>query len=230
MHIRTALLTLPIFHAICCLNTAVAETGACGPPPNLPVALESDENLKGTLKGQAEVLSRLLGKAELGGEIEAARKTLYQNSNEFYAAQKDAYFAYIFCLTVINDQRASLNEKLDALQEFRKPVDSIKSVKRALKDAASIVVIIQNGGAITFMLKQFDPKSGRGEFISNRLGQSDGYILASDNTLQIASSEFGCSGSFRTEPQGMLRGTLSCRQPSGALEGPFAATIDLGLR
>jgi hypothetical protein len=194
------------------------------------VALESDENLKGTLKGQAEMLSRLLGKAELGGEIEAARKTLYQNSSEFYAAQKDAYFAYIFCLTVIGDQKATLNEKLDALQEFRKPVDSIKSVKRALKDAASIVVIIQNGGAVTFILNQFDPKSGRGEFTSHVLGQSDGYILASDDTLQIASSDYGCSGAFRTGPQGVLRGTLSCRQPSGALEGPFIATIDLGLR
>src|SRR5580700_7904928 len=136
--------TISIFHAVCSLNAAIAQTDACGPAPSLPVTLESDEKLKGTLKGQAELLSQLLGKAELGGQIEAARKTLYQNSDKFFAAQKDAYFAYIFCVTIINDHNASLGEKLDALREFRKPIDSIKSIRRALKDAASIVVALQN--------------------------------------------------------------------------------------
>jgi hypothetical protein len=63
-----------------------AQDSLCGPAPSLPTSLQNDENIKGQLQGQADLLSKLVGKAELSGQVEAARKQLYQSSDQFFAA------------------------------------------------------------------------------------------------------------------------------------------------
>jgi hypothetical protein len=93
--------------------------GLCGPVPALPTALQNDESFKGQLQGQADLLSKLVGKAELSGQVEAARKQLYQNSDKFFAAQKDAYLAYLFCVLITQDKSLDISEKLKALQTFK---------------------------------------------------------------------------------------------------------------
>ncbi len=110
---------------------AHADDAICGPAPSLPTTANSSESLKGQLQGQAEFLSRLVGKAELGGEVEAARTSIYQTSDSFFAAQKDAYLAYMFCVIVLNDKSLSTQDKLDAVNKFKQPV----GVERAKADA-----------------------------------------------------------------------------------------------
>jgi hypothetical protein len=101
-----------------------AEDSTCGPAPSLPTTASSTESLKGQLQGQADFLSKLVGKAELAGQVEAARNSLYQSSDSFFAAQKDAYLAYLFCSIIMKDNTLTTSDKLKALQEFRKPVTS----------------------------------------------------------------------------------------------------------
>lgn len=105
-----------------CAPEAVAQDATmCGPAPALPSTLQSDETVKGQLQGQADFLSKLVGKAELAGQVEAARRQLYQNSDKFFAAQKDAYLAYIFCVLIFQDKKLDTQEKIKALQIFRNP-------------------------------------------------------------------------------------------------------------
>ena len=95
------------------------DVSLCGPPPALSPILENDESLKGQLKGQADFLTKFVGRAELGGEVEAARKQLYQSSDGFLAAQKDAYLAYVFCVILLQDKNLDTLKKLEALQAFK---------------------------------------------------------------------------------------------------------------
>jgi hypothetical protein len=41
------------------------------------MAQKVDESLKGQLAGQADFLSKLVGKAELAGQVDAARTSIY---------------------------------------------------------------------------------------------------------------------------------------------------------
>jgi hypothetical protein len=98
---------------------ALSQEANCGAAPALPTSAEDSESLKGSLKGQADLLSKFVGKAELGGEIETAKKKIYQTTNKFFAAQKDAYLAYILCVILMKDTSLSTPAKLDALQKYR---------------------------------------------------------------------------------------------------------------
>jgi hypothetical protein len=102
-------------------SSAVAEEASqiCGTAPSLPTTADSSDSLKGQLQGQADLLSKLVGKAELNGEIEAARRTIYQSSDKFFATQKDAYLGYIFCVILMQDKSLSTGEKLNALKQYR---------------------------------------------------------------------------------------------------------------
>jgi hypothetical protein len=97
---------------------ARADENTCGDPPSLPTVLENSESVKGELQGQANILSKLVGKAELGGQIETAKKTINQNSSEYFAAQKTAYLAYMFCKIVMTDATLSAAQKLEAIGKF----------------------------------------------------------------------------------------------------------------
>ena len=96
-----------------------AQETICGAPPALPTTTQSEESIKGQLQGQADFLSKLVGKAELAGQIDAARKQLYQSSDKFFAAQKDAYLSYLFCVLITQDKSLSTAEKLKALETYR---------------------------------------------------------------------------------------------------------------
>ena len=67
--------SLPAFFAVP-EQLHAQESSLCGPAPSLPTSLQNDESIKGQLQGQADFLSKLVGKAELSGQVEAARKQL----------------------------------------------------------------------------------------------------------------------------------------------------------
>jgi hypothetical protein len=104
------------------INFARAQQEVCGKPPELPITQESNESLKGQLQGQAKALLGFVGRADLGGEIQATRKQVFQNSPQFFAAQRDAYLAYVFCVLILQDKSIPTSEKIRAIQEFKKPL------------------------------------------------------------------------------------------------------------
>jgi hypothetical protein len=105
---------------MCANEASLAQDAAiCGSAPSLPSTVESDENVRGQLQGQANLLSKWVGKAELAGEVETARKQIYQSSTGYFAAYNDAYLAYIFCLIIFQDKTLNTRDKLDAIQIFR---------------------------------------------------------------------------------------------------------------
>ena len=116
-----AVAALGLFFAAPTVQAQVQDS-ACGPAPAIPTVLQTDKSIKGQLQGQADFLSKFVGKAELNGEVEAARKQLYQSSDQFFAAQKDAYLSYIFCLLIMPDKSLSTDQKLKALNTFREPI------------------------------------------------------------------------------------------------------------
>jgi hypothetical protein len=105
-------------------SAALAEQDVCGPAPQLPTVLQSDDTLKAQLEGEARSLLGAAGKAALGGQIESARKRLYQNSGDFFAAQKDAYLAYVFCQLITKDNSLSTTAKIRAIREFSRPLET----------------------------------------------------------------------------------------------------------
>jgi hypothetical protein len=107
-------------------SNSIADEVDCGPPPAFTMAQKVDESLKGQLAGQADFLSKLVGKAELAGQVDAARTSIYQTSDQAFAAQKDAYLAYMFCKIVMQDKTLSTKDKLDAINQFRQPTVSIR--------------------------------------------------------------------------------------------------------
>jgi hypothetical protein len=225
---------------------ASAQPELCGPPPSLPVELQSDETIKGQLEGQARLLSGFVGKAELGGQVEATRKKLYQSSDKFFAAQKDAYLAYLFCIVVVQDRTTPFAEKITALQEFRKPVSELgkpPTPKKSLRDGTVIIIEIhipkprsendtkfikEVGETVSITLGKYDPASGQGKIASTSFGYLvDAFVAATDTGLRIGnSSPQGCSGSFQAKEDGVLHGRIACKWG-----GPFPtydATIRLG--
>src|SRR5579862_7707593 len=103
------------------VRVAWGQEELCGKPPELPTSKESSESLKGQLQGQAKALLGFVGKADLGGEIQATRKEIFQSSPQFIAAQRDAYLAYVFCVLLVRDKTIPTSEKIRAIQEFKKP-------------------------------------------------------------------------------------------------------------
>ena len=123
-------------------NVSADDQSLCGVPPQIPTTSQSENSIKGDLEGKAQFLSSLVGKADLGGNVEATRKELYQNTDKFFAAQNDAYLAYMFCIIVTKDDSVSTADKLKALQEFRKPINSSAVEKpRSLQTLDGHVVI-----------------------------------------------------------------------------------------
>jgi hypothetical protein len=109
------------FSALLALSRSLhaQEQSICGQPPSLPTTAQNEESIKGQLQGQADFLSKLVGKAELSGQVEAARKQIYQSSDQFLAAQKDAYLAYVFCILITQDKSLSTEAKLKAVDTFK---------------------------------------------------------------------------------------------------------------
>lgn len=87
---------------------------SCGDPPRV-----DDQTLKGDLEGKAQFLSRLVGDANLKGQIETARTDIFSKYPNAGEAHSDAYLEYMFCSFVLSDPKLTAQEKLRAILEFR---------------------------------------------------------------------------------------------------------------
>ena len=79
------------------LMEAKAQHAMCGNPPEWDIKSREADTLKGDLQGKAQVLTKLLGSANLSGQIQSERETIYKNSDQSEARRQDAYLAYVFC-------------------------------------------------------------------------------------------------------------------------------------
>jgi hypothetical protein len=107
-------------------SLSLAQHRLCGSPPEFKSTSEEIENLKGELQGKAQILSRFVGDAGLSGKVENERKSIYQSADKVSAAQQDAYLSYIFCVLIMDDNKLSTQEKLKAVNEFKKPTPELK--------------------------------------------------------------------------------------------------------
>jgi hypothetical protein len=100
---------------------AIATPNICGEPPPAQLLSHNDERLKGELKGKAELLTRFVGDAALGGQIEISRNQIYASYPDADKARTDAYFSYMFCIVLFDPgNKQSPEEKKKAITEFRR--------------------------------------------------------------------------------------------------------------
>jgi hypothetical protein len=96
------------------LFTVAQAQPSCGDPPRV-----DDQTLKGDLEGKAQFLSKLVGDANLKGQIETARTDIFSKYPNAGATRSDAYLEYMFCSFVLTDPKLSAQEKFRVIQEFR---------------------------------------------------------------------------------------------------------------
>ncbi len=93
----------------------------CGSPPQLSQELQQNSTIKGELQSKAKLLSKLVGDAELGGNIESTKNSIYTQSSDFYPAQQEAYLNYVFCSIISSDESLSTQAKIEAIANIRAP-------------------------------------------------------------------------------------------------------------
>jgi hypothetical protein len=102
-------------------NLAVASREICGGPPSDQLKEENIESIKGELAGKANLLSSYVGKAELGGKIEAARHDIFAKYPDAAAAYRDRYLLYMFCFALFDPKNTqNSHDKIKAIQEFKR--------------------------------------------------------------------------------------------------------------
>jgi hypothetical protein len=120
-------------------SLALANREICGAPPPEQFREENNESIKGELAGKANFLSSYVGKADLGGKIEATRKEIFSKYSDANAAYMDRYLAYMFCLVLFDPKnQQNPEDKIKAIQEFKRqqqPRSSIEDAKE-LPDVA----------------------------------------------------------------------------------------------
>jgi hypothetical protein len=101
-------------------GVSAATREICGDPPPAQFREENNEAIKGDLTGKANLLTRFVGNAELGGKIESTRKEVFAKYPDANAAYMDRYLAYMFCYVLFDpNNKQSTEDKLKAIQEFR---------------------------------------------------------------------------------------------------------------
>ena len=111
----SALLVLVLGACMTLMNSAWAID--CGSVP--PVI---DETLKGAIEGKANVLSRLLGDAALSGEIDTAKNDIFFKYPDADKTRINAYFLYIMCQSVFNDNTLTEPQKRDEFSRIRQEI------------------------------------------------------------------------------------------------------------
>lgn len=100
---------------------AKADNIDCGAMP-----VVTDESFAGEINGQARLLSRYFGNAELSGRIEQTRKDIFSKYSDQQASRQDSALQYQMCEYLKRDTTHSDFEKFkilrDMRQSFQKPI------------------------------------------------------------------------------------------------------------
>jgi hypothetical protein len=113
-----------LFAGYCSAVFAIgAHAQGCGDPP--PVA---NEQVKADLTGKANLLSKYIGNAELGGKIDASRTEIFSKYPPH--ERSEAYFEYQICILLMQDTKMSTPDKIQTLRDinvrFQQPPTKVK--------------------------------------------------------------------------------------------------------
>lgn len=111
----TSLFTLALL-GLMPLSASAASASQCGDPP-----IVSDGSVKADVSGKASALTKYVGSAEFSGQVDSARQDIFQKYPDASAARADHYLHYQVCILLMDDQKMSTQQKLDALRSFEKP-------------------------------------------------------------------------------------------------------------
>jgi hypothetical protein len=92
-------------------NFSAVAQNACGNTPN-EVPVETQETLKGDVEGRAQMLTKLLGAAQVKGAIETGRKELYEHHQNLDQHQVDMYFMWVSCQVIMSDKTLPTGDKI----------------------------------------------------------------------------------------------------------------------
>lgn len=116
-----------LFIALIFGQASSAETTVylCGDPP--PV---DDTSLKGELDGQANLLSKFIGKAELRGNIETSRTEVFSKYPNADKLVVDHYLLFQTCVILMDDRSLSTPQKLEELRKTRREFKEVSSSQK----------------------------------------------------------------------------------------------------
>jgi hypothetical protein len=90
-------------------NVAVAQEICGDQPRQLPA--EQERRLGGELQGKANLLSKLMGHAELDAKVNSSRRELYQQFNNIDRATLDQKFLWTMCQHIMSNPWLSFDQK-----------------------------------------------------------------------------------------------------------------------
>src|SRR5207245_5562024 len=90
----------------------LAQQTNCGDLPK-DIPKSTQEKLKGDVEGKAQLLTRLIGDAQLKGALETSKAELYQDHQDVDKFQIDRYFAWVACQNIMADPRLTSLQKND---------------------------------------------------------------------------------------------------------------------
>lgn len=129
----------------------------CGEPP--PVA---NESLKGSIRGEARLLSKFLGDAQLAGKVETSKKEIFSKYPDANTAMNDAYFRYVMCEEIKNDPTKNHSEKLE---DFKKMYNLFKKDAGTSNDSLSeIHQLTLYNLRLNYCENKYNRENGKGSF------------------------------------------------------------------
>lgn len=121
--------------ASCAVTNAALAHDICGEPPPAQFRVRNDETLKGELEGKAQLLTKFVGDASLGGKIETSQREIFAKYPDADTARTNAYFVYMFCVLLFSpENHQSYEEKLSALRGFREHLGQGPSIPQNAAD------------------------------------------------------------------------------------------------
>src|SRR6185437_5014881 len=92
-------------------HAAWSQQISCGEVPKIQRSVE--QKLKGDVEGKAQLLTKLLGNADVQGTVETSKTELYQQHQDVGRDEIDLYFAWVSCQTIASDRNLSSSDKVN---------------------------------------------------------------------------------------------------------------------
>lgn len=96
------------------MNSSASAEVFCGDVPK-DVPISTQDQLKADVDGKAQLLTKLLGNAQIKGNIDSSRTELYEHHKNIDQHQIDMYYMWISCQTITSDKSISTEEKTKLL-------------------------------------------------------------------------------------------------------------------